>query len=134
NDLAAIAADKFANLVTDRRRMRLDWFVRQEPHDVGGETVGRSITPAPFLLQRLEHDPIEIAAQERPEPARLAAAIAGDDREAFAERADALARPRRFLFADEPLHFRVRRLAQRHRFERRRAGEKLVQKNAERVD
>ena len=59
-----------------RRRARLHRLVGQVAHHVGGEVVGRLVPPPPVLLQRLHHDPVQLAAHRPVELPRVGAAAA----------------------------------------------------------
>ena len=51
----------FRQPIPGRRRARLHRLVGQVPHHVGREVVGRLVPPPPVLLQRLHHDPVQLA-------------------------------------------------------------------------
>ena len=74
--------------------------------DVLGEVTGRFVSSCAVLLQRLHHDPVQLAAQQAAQMASVDATVLRD-RAAVGrlERADPRARPRRLLFANDPPHF-----------------------------
>ena len=99
--------------IAGARRTGHDRLILQMPAEVGGEAVGGFVAAAAVFLERLHHDPVEVAADLFAEFQRLSAALAGDVRKGGAEGADAGARFGRFLFADEALDFRIGGGAQR---------------------
>ena len=74
--------------------------------------VGRLVAPRAVLLQRLHHDPVQLAADQ----STLSffgsdLAVGGDGWQRVAERADPQARLGRLFFADDPPHFVEGRLS-----------------------
>ena len=60
--------------VRRRRRTGQHRLVVQVALDVGGEAVGRLVAPGAVLLQRLHHDPVQLAADQRAELLRARSA------------------------------------------------------------
>ena len=56
---------------TRRRRAGLDGVALEMAPDVAGEAAGRLVASRPVLLERLHHDPVEIAAHQPGQPRRL---------------------------------------------------------------
>ena len=103
---------------------------------VGRQAVRRLVPPGAVLLQRLHHDPVQLA----PHQTRSASA-ARSCRQAAIRSAvprsstEPHARPRRLLLADDPQHFvRIAPCCSRLAIERSRAGQKLVEEHAQAVD
>ena len=117
--------------VAGRRRAGLHRLVGQVALHVRRQAVGRLVAAVAVLLQRLHHDPVQLAAHQPAQLRRLRAAV-GRDRGQLLGRAQPRARPRRLLLADDPQHLR-RRPPRSSRFlgERRRAGQQLVQEHAQ---
>ena len=124
----------FAEPIPGRRRARLHRPVGQVPHHVGGEVVGRLVPPPSVLLQRLHHDPVELAPHGAVEPPRVGPPPGRDGRERLPQGAEPRAGLRRLLLADDPPHLVERRLAERLAVERRAAGQQLVEQDAQGVD
>ena len=72
----AVLAGELPQPVRRRRRAGLDRVVRQVALDVAGEAAGRLVPPRPVLLQRLHHDPVQLAAHQLRQPRRLGLAPA----------------------------------------------------------
>ena len=64
DDERAIAPDVLPQPVHRAGRTRLHGLVVQESLDVVGQAVGRLVTPVAFLVQRLHHNPVQIAAEK----------------------------------------------------------------------
>ena len=62
----------------DRRRARDDRLAREEAPQVGGQRGSGLVAPRAVLLERLHHDPVEIAAQQGAKATRFDAALCGD--------------------------------------------------------
>ena len=75
---ARLLAGELPQPVAGRRRARLDRLVGQVALHVAGEAVGRLVAAVAVLLQRLHHDPVQLAAHQPAElaPARSAALAA----------------------------------------------------------
>ena len=130
----AVLAGELLQLVRRRRRAGFDRVAFEVALDVLGEAVGRLVPPRPVLLQRLHHDPVEVAADELRQPGRLDLALGRDRRQVLSRLRKPRARLRRLLLADPPQDLGEGRLAQRLALQRRRAGQQLVEQHAQRVD
>ena len=100
--------------------------------DVVGELGGGAVAAAPVLLERLHHDPVEVAAERASEPVNVEAPMPRD--RGVAGGADPEGRPRRLLLPDDALDLREPRLHERRRVERGRARKQLVEQHPQRVD
>ena len=67
----AVLAGELPQLVRRRRRAGLDGVAGEVPLDVAGEAVGGLVPPGAVLVQRLHHDPVELAADQLRQPGRL---------------------------------------------------------------
>jgi len=63
HDRRPVLAVELPQTVRERRRAGLDGLVLQETIDVPRQAVGRLVAAGPVLLQRLHHDPVELAAE-----------------------------------------------------------------------
>jgi hypothetical protein len=108
-----------------RRRAGLHRLIFQVPHHVRGEIVGRLVPPAPVLLQRLHHDPVQLAAVGSVQVPRVGLAMGRDRRLCCAERAQPSARLRWLLLADHATQLFEGRLAEGLLVEGRRAGKEM---------
>ncbi len=120
------ACAQLPQLVSRRRRARLDRVARQVTLDVAGKAAGRLVTPGSVLLQRLHHDPVELAADQLGQPGRFGLALRGDRRQPFRRLAEPRARLGRLFLLDPPQDLGVARLAQRRPLQRRATGQELV--------
>ena len=80
--------------------------LREIALDVRGQAVGRFVAARAVLLQRLHHDPVEVAAEQRRQAGsgRCRAAGRRRVRSASVKRAEARRRARRLDFADGAAH------------------------------
>ena len=97
--------------------------VRQ--YQVNAVVGGRLVAAVAVLLQRLHHDPVQLALHQLGELRRLGAPIGGQGRQAVGG-AQLRARFRRLLLADHPEHLQHAGLFQLLAAERRTAGEQFV--------
>ena len=90
--------------IPGRRRAGLHRLVGQVALEVARQAVGRLVSPVAVLLQRLHHDPVQLAAHQPAQPRRLD--VRGRPRSlgSSSVRAQPRARPRRLLLADDPQH------------------------------
>ncbi len=129
-----VPADEAASAVDRARRARHHRLARQVAPDVVGELRRRAVAALAVLLDRLEHDPVEIAAQASHQLGRVGRARAGDLGRLPTERGEAGRGARRLALADEPAHLVGRRAVEGLLRQRAHAGEELVEHHAERVD
>ena len=120
--------------VPRRRRARLHRLVGQVALHVQREAVGRLVAAVAVLLQRLHHDPVQLAADQLRQLRRLRVPLGRDRRQRVLRLRQPGARPGRLLLADDAADLVVGRLLEPLLGERRRAGQQLVQEHAERVD
>ncbi len=104
------------------------------PFEVGRQLVGRAVAPGAVFLERLHHDPVEVAAKLAHQRRRLGAPAPGHVGRDLAGRGDAGARAHRILLTDDPPDLVEADSAQHLRLEGQSAGEQLVEDHAERVD
>ena len=102
----AVSHEVLPQPVPGARGHRADRFVGQEPADVLREAVGGFVAAAAVLLQRLHHDPVEIASDDSSEHARCRVAPLRDRIE-LPHRGEARARLGRIDLADGAQHFVV---------------------------
>ena len=95
-----VAADELFGLVQAARRAGDDRLMVEEPVDVRFELRGGAVAPRPVLLQRLHHDPVEVAADLPQEGRRFRPPVLGLGRRGLAHGAQLGARPGRVLLAD----------------------------------
>ena len=119
--------------VAHRRRARLHRLVVQVVLEVHRQAVGRLVAPRPVLLQRLHHDPVEVALDQQGQPGRLRPAAGRDFRQPLRRR-EPPARLLRLFLANDPQELVDRDLAQPLPLERRRAGQEFVQEHAQGID
>ena len=122
-----VAAGKLAQLVGSTRWTREDWLALQMTLDVHGQAVGCLISPIAILLQRLDHDPIQVSTQFMQQRLRIGSALIST-RSRIAEAAQARTRLRWLLLADDSLDLGERGLPQ---VERAGAGEQLIQQHTQ---
>ena len=156
-DCSLVPPHELPHLVAHRWRAGRDRLVRQVTLQVQRQRVGRLVAPVAVLLQRLHHDPIEVAL-DQPSHLRRLRLVAGFDRcrarlrlrqfrRWFRSRRgvsptgqtgplefrEPRARPDRVFLADNPQDLVERRLAQSFPV-RRRAGQEFIQEHAQRID
>ena len=90
---AAVLPHEFPEPIGPGGRRGQHRFGRQVPQDVGRQAVGRLVATDSVLLQRLHHDPVEVARQRPLQLRRLDAAAGRDVRQPHGG-ADLRARPR----------------------------------------
>jgi hypothetical protein len=130
----AMAADELPGGVRAARRRRPDGLPLEESGDIVAQFACALVAPTAILVERLHHDPVEFAAHDRSELARLAAPPARQPRKALARLAQARARRGRLDLTDDPLEFAEGRRAKPLAVEGRRAGEQFIHKDADRID
>jgi eukaryotic-like serine/threonine-protein kinase len=86
--------------------------------------------PRPDLLQRLHHDPVQVATHRPRQPARIDAPHRRDRRQPLARVRQPRRRLRRFLLLDPAEDLHVARLTQPHPLQRRAAGQQFIQQHA----
>ena len=74
---------ELAEAVPRRRRARLHRLVVQVALHVRREAVGRLVAAVAVLLQRLHHDPVQLAAHQLRQLRRLRASVRGQGRQAL---------------------------------------------------
>ena len=97
------------------------------PPDVAGQVVCRLVAACPFLLQRFEHNPIEITTQ-------AAGIRCNGGAMAERNRTDPSARFDGCLLADHASHFIVGYATHFFTFQRCRSGKQLVENHAQGID
>ena len=131
----AVAADEFLARIPAAGWARSDRFVLQMPSQVDGERAGAFVAAGAILLERLEHDPIEVAPHGGDQSWRFRGSESGDDG-LFTN--GQLAQARRRLggisFADGSPQRIDAGPKQLLAVERRPSGEQLVEQHAERID
>src|SRR5262245_44597172 len=93
-------ADKLAEPVRGRRRTRVYWLVRQVTLHVGGEGAAALVATVSVLLQRLHHDPVQLAAHQLRQLRRFRLALCRNHWQFF-YRAETSARALRLLLAND---------------------------------
>ena len=127
-----VPAGQLPQPIAGRGRAGLHRLVRQVALEVAGEAVGRLVAAAAVLLQRLHHDPVQLAAHQSGQPGRLGLPLGRRVARAGPDRAQPRARLRRLLLADDPQQLVEGRLLQPLWLEGRRAGQQLVEQHAQR--
>jgi hypothetical protein len=100
---------------------------------VGRKRAGGLVPAVAVLLQALHHHPGQLAADQPPQPGRVAVAVGRHGRRRVPERADPGARPGRLLLPDDPPYLVVHGRPEPLPVQRRGAGEQLVQQHPEGV-
>ena len=129
-----VPAHEPAGAVERARRARHHRLVREMAPDVVGELRRRAVAALAVLLDRLEHDPVEVAAQSARERGRVGRARAGDRgrRAGRAWRSGPRGAAPRARGSGGAA--RRERRCDRLLGQRAHAGEQLVEHHAERVD
>ena len=124
----AVARDELAHEVGAARRRRGDRLVRQVALDVAREALGGLVAALAVALDRLHHDPVEVAAQARGEDARA-------KRRGARRRSSPPRRGRRSACSAAACSRNARCISGNEaRSNGQRAGEQLVQHHAQRVE
>ena len=130
-----ITSPRLLESVNRARRPGHHRFVVEMPLEVGGQTIGRLVTPRPVLLQAFHHNPIQVVG-EYPAQNQFAGPTVPRHQAPLLsqERAQARGRPFRFLLQDDPLHLLVARAPQPLLREGRRPGQQFVEQHPQAVD
>ncbi len=123
-----VSAVRFLQPVAERRRARLHRVAGQIPLDVLRQVRRTVVATGAVLLQAPHYDPVELAAHQPGQPARVGAPLRRYGREGGPERGQPRARPRRLLLLDDPANLVERRLAEAVAIERRGSGEKFYRR------
>src|SRR5215813_8401880 len=75
-----VALDRLLQLVKFAGGARRNWLLRQEALHIERQTVGGFVTAGAILLQRLHHDPIQVATDGSDQSRRLGLATLSDSR------------------------------------------------------
>ena len=103
--------------------------------DVQCQAVGRFVTPPPVLLQRLHHNPVQVAAHQMHELRRIGPAMPRHRAQVGAgHRAQLRRRRRRFLLADRASDLIQARSQQFLGVKRRPPGQQFIKQHAQAVD
>ena len=133
-DRPLVPPHEFAQPVAQRRGTRLHRLVMQIMLDVHGQAVGRLVAPLPVLLQRLHHDPVEVALDQQTQLGRLRPAV----RPRFAASHSVVeSRLLGFCGSSSRMIRRISSIAaslNSFHSERRRAGQEFVQKHTQGID
>ena len=119
--------------VRRRRRASLDRLIVEIMLQLPRQRPGRLVAPAAILVERLHHDPIQLAPDDFFQPGRLGAPVSGDGRQRAA-RTEPRAGFGRLLLADNPQHFIERCTPQPMLVEGSAAREQLVQQYTQGID
>jgi len=130
-----VALSELAEPVACGRGARAHRFVGQMASDVQGERVGRLVAARAVLVERLHHDPVQIAAQRFDEPGRIGVATFGCSRQLVRPQcAQASGRTHGLLLANDAAHCVQAGFQQFFGIEGRAAGEQFVEQNTQAVD
>ena len=128
-DAKPVAPDKLAHPITDGRWTGQDRLIVQMPPDIERQRVRSLVAAGPVLLERLQRDPVEVAAELAHEPGVIGVPILGcvSGRRRHQCR-QAPARPWRLLLANRPPDALESRLPQLLPVERQCADQQLVER------
>ncbi len=129
-----VPPDELSQAIAGAGRARFDWLVVQVSVDVACQAVSRLVAPVAILLERLHHDPVQLAAHLLGQARRLEPAL----RRNRGQRVPGITQPGaglwRLLLANQPQYLRHGCQLEPLARERSRAGQKLVEQHAQTVD
>ncbi len=128
-----MASDELAQAVGGAGRGGGDGRSAEMPLDILGERGGRVVSAGAILVQGAHDDPVELAADEDRELARIGSSERGDAGDGLGGLCDACAWAWGIDLADDALDLAERGGPQGRGVERRGAGQELVEQHAERV-
>ena len=129
---AAVLPHELPHPVERTRRSRLHRLVRQVPLDVGHQTVRRLVPTRPVLLQRLEHDPVQIPPHQLGQLRRFGAPVGRHARQGVAGR-ELGAGSRGFDFPNDPQHLQKCRLPKTLPVHRCATRQQFIEQHAQRI-